>query len=67
MFTDGIVEARNSRGELFGFERLSDLLATHPDVGKIVDAAESFGQGEDDITRRCRLPGILWANGKPRP
>jgi hypothetical protein len=49
VFTDGIVEARNSRGELFGFERLSDLLATHPDVGKIVDAAESFGQ-QDDIT-----------------
>jgi Stage II sporulation protein E (SpoIIE) len=49
VFTDGIVEARNSRGELFGFDRLSDLLATHPDVGKIVDAAESFGQ-EDDIT-----------------
>jgi hypothetical protein len=49
VFTDGIVEARNSRGELFGFERLSELLATHPDVGKIVDAAESFGQ-QDDIT-----------------
>ncbi len=49
VYTDGIVEARNSRGELFGFDRLSELLATHPDVGKIVDAAESFGQ-EDDIT-----------------
>jgi Stage II sporulation protein E (SpoIIE) len=49
LYTDGIVEARNSRRELFGFERLSDLLATKPDVGKIVDAAEAFGQ-EDDIT-----------------
>jgi hypothetical protein len=49
VFTDGIVEARNSRGELFGFERLSELLATRPDVGKVVDAAESFGQ-QDDIT-----------------
>ena len=43
------MEARNSRGELFGFERLSALLATQPEVGKIVDAAEEFGQ-EDDIT-----------------
>jgi hypothetical protein len=43
------VEARNNRGELFGFDRLSALLATQPEVGKIVDAAEEFGQ-EDDIT-----------------
>jgi serine phosphatase RsbU (regulator of sigma subunit) len=49
LYTDGIVEARNSKGELFGFERLSALLATHPDLAKIVDAAEGFGQ-EDDIT-----------------
>jgi hypothetical protein len=49
LFTDGIVEARNSRGELFGFERLSEVLATHPEVAKVVDAAEAFGQ-EDDIT-----------------
>jgi phosphoserine phosphatase RsbU/P len=49
LYTDGIVEARNNRGELFGFERLSALLATQPEVGKIVDAAEDFGQ-EDDIT-----------------
>ena len=49
LYTDGIVEARNSRGELFGFERLTELLAKRPDVGTIVDAAEAFGQ-QDDIT-----------------
>jgi serine phosphatase RsbU (regulator of sigma subunit) len=49
LFTDGIVEARNSRGELFGFERLSAMLAGRPEVGTIVDAAEGFGQ-QDDIT-----------------
>jgi serine phosphatase RsbU (regulator of sigma subunit) len=49
LYTDGIVEARNGKGELFGFDRLSELLATRPEVGKIVDAAEEFGQ-EDDIT-----------------
>lgn len=49
LYTDGIIEARNSRGELFGFDRLSELLAMKPDVGKVVDAAEAFGQ-EDDIT-----------------
>jgi hypothetical protein len=49
LYTDGIIEARNQKGELFGFERLSAMLATRPEVGKIVDAAEVFGQ-EDDIT-----------------
>ena len=49
LYTDGIVEARNSRGELFGFDRLSAMLASRPSVGKIVDAAEGFGQ-QDDIT-----------------
>jgi serine phosphatase RsbU (regulator of sigma subunit) len=49
LYTDGILEARNSKGELFGFERLSAMLATRPEIEKIVDAAEVFGQ-EDDIT-----------------
>jgi hypothetical protein len=49
LYTDGIIEARNSKGELFGFDRLSALLATRPEVSRIVDAAEAFGQ-EDDIT-----------------
>ena len=49
LYTDGIIEARNSKGELYGFDRLSALLATRPEVAKIVDAAEAFGQ-EDDIT-----------------
>jgi phosphoserine phosphatase RsbU/P len=49
LYTDGILEARNSKGELFGFERLSAMLATRPTIEKIVNAAEVFGQ-EDDIT-----------------
>jgi hypothetical protein len=49
LYTDGIIEARNSKGELFGFDRLSTMLASRPELTKIVDAAEVFGQ-EDDIT-----------------
>jgi stage II sporulation SpoE-like protein len=47
LLTDGVVEARNARGELLGFERTREL-STRPaqDVAK---AAQSFGQ-EDDIT-----------------
>ncbi len=45
--SDGVVEARNAEGELFGFERTS-ALSTQP-ADKIAQAAQTFGQ-EDDIT-----------------
>jgi sigma-B regulation protein RsbU (phosphoserine phosphatase) len=46
-YSDGVVEAQNAKGELFGFERAHEL-STHP-AAAIVDAAKRFGQ-EDDIT-----------------
>jgi serine phosphatase RsbU (regulator of sigma subunit) len=46
-YSDGIVEAQNAEGELFGFER-GRALSTEP-VAAIVEAAKRFGQ-EDDIT-----------------
>ncbi len=49
LLTDGVVEARNRGGELYGFERTSKLLATCSNPEKIVESACSFGQ-EDDIT-----------------
>jgi hypothetical protein len=45
--SDGVVEARNAAGELFGFERTS-LISTRP-AEEIAEAARKFGQ-EDDIT-----------------
>jgi len=47
LVTDGVVEARNSAGELFGFERTAKL-STQP-AEQVVAAAQLFGQ-EDDIT-----------------
>ena len=46
-YSDGIVEAKNSRGELLGFER-GRQLSTQP-AQKIVEAAKHFGQ-QDDMT-----------------
>ncbi|MGB3631940.1 MAG: PP2C family protein-serine/threonine phosphatase, partial [Terracidiphilus sp.] len=46
-YSDGIVEAQNAKGELFGFERSREL-AMEP-VGAIVEAAKKFGQ-QDDMT-----------------
>ena len=49
LFTDGLLEARDVSGEVYGFERMAALLATRPDASKAVEAAVAFGQ-EDDIT-----------------
>jgi len=49
LMTDGVVEARNAQGELFGFERIAELLRTGSDGTSIAAAAQDFGQ-EDDIT-----------------
>jgi sigma-B regulation protein RsbU (phosphoserine phosphatase) len=46
-YSDGVVEAQNQKGELFGFERAREL-SMQP-AAAIVEAAKQFGQ-EDDIT-----------------
>ena len=47
LLSDGVVEARNASGELFGFERTCGI--SRESAGKIAATAQEFGQ-EDDIT-----------------
>jgi hypothetical protein len=47
LLSDGVLEARSKTGELYGFDRLSELAQLS--AGEIAEAARSFGQ-EDDIT-----------------
>jgi phosphoserine phosphatase RsbU/P len=47
LLSDGVVEARNLSGELFGFDRTCAISAQS--AQQIADAARNFGQ-EDDIT-----------------
>ncbi len=49
VFTDGIPEARDKEGELYGFERMAALLSGRPSAESVARAASNFGQ-EDDIT-----------------
>jgi hypothetical protein len=48
LITDGIAEAKNSEGQLLGFDRVHELLRTSGPVAELVRAAQGFGQ-EDDI------------------
>lgn len=47
LLSDGVLEARDAKGELFGFERTRSI--SDEPAGSIAQAARNFGQ-EDDIT-----------------
>jgi serine phosphatase RsbU (regulator of sigma subunit) len=47
LYTDGLLEARNPAGELFGFARIAEI-STSPSE-QIAKIAQQFGQ-DDDIT-----------------
>jgi hypothetical protein len=49
LYTDGLLEARNQSGELYGFERLEVLFGTRPSASRASEEAVAFGQ-EDDVT-----------------
>jgi serine phosphatase RsbU (regulator of sigma subunit) len=49
LMSDGIAEATDLNGNLFGFDRILDLLRNSPTAAAIANAAQSFGQ-EDDIS-----------------
>jgi hypothetical protein len=48
LMSDGVVEATAPDGELFGFERITELLERRASSAEIAVAAQQFGQ-EDDI------------------
>jgi serine phosphatase RsbU (regulator of sigma subunit) len=49
LISDGIIEAMDADGRLFGFERMAALLGTAVSATEVADAAARFGQ-EDDIS-----------------
>ncbi len=49
LMSDGIVEATDANGKLFGFERVNELLRMVASAAEIAGAAQDFGQ-EDDIS-----------------
>jgi serine phosphatase RsbU (regulator of sigma subunit) len=49
LMTDGVAEAQNTEGQLFGFPRIGDLLRQSLSASALAAAAQKFGQ-QDDIT-----------------
>jgi serine phosphatase RsbU (regulator of sigma subunit) len=49
LMSDGVAEATDANGKLFGFERVNELLRSATNVAEIASAAQAFGQ-EDDIS-----------------
>jgi serine phosphatase RsbU (regulator of sigma subunit) len=49
LMSDGIAEATDLNGNLFGFERVLDLVRNSPSAAVIATVAQNFGQ-EDDIS-----------------
>jgi serine phosphatase RsbU (regulator of sigma subunit) len=49
LMSDGVAEAKDGKGHLFGFDRITEMLNTRTTAAGLAFAAQSFGQ-EDDIT-----------------
>jgi hypothetical protein len=49
LMTDGVAEAQNAAGQLFGFDRIGEMLRKGEAASALATAAQEFGQ-EDDIT-----------------
>jgi serine phosphatase RsbU (regulator of sigma subunit) len=59
LMSDGIVEATDPNGRLFGFDRVADLLRSAASPADIAAAAQRFGQNDDisviSVTRTADL------------
>lgn len=49
LVSDGVAEATDQNGKLFGFDRALELVRTRPSAARIAEVAQAFGQ-EDDIS-----------------
>ena len=57
--SDGIVEAMDEQGQLFGFARVQELLQSRLTAAEVATAAQSFGQ-QDDISVIAVTRTAVW-------
>ncbi|MGD0442748.1 MAG: SpoIIE family protein phosphatase [Edaphobacter sp.] len=58
IMSDGIAEAQNAQGELFGFERIEQMLRNSTTTAEIATAAQKFGQSDDILVLRVQRRGV---------
>ena len=59
LMSDGIAEATDADGHLFGFERVHELLHSAKSAAEVANAAQSFGQDDDiSVISVTRIPVI---------
>ncbi|MEI9978642.1 MAG: SpoIIE family protein phosphatase [Edaphobacter sp.] len=61
MMSDGVAEAQNAQGELFGFGRIEEMLRNSATTEVIATAAQTFGQTDDILVLRVQRLGAKTA------
>jgi serine phosphatase RsbU (regulator of sigma subunit) len=57
LVSDGVAEATNPDRQLFGFDRLLQLVRSQPSAAAIADTAQAFGQHDDiSVISVTRVP-----------
>jgi hypothetical protein len=67
IMSDGVAEAQNAYGELFGFERIEQMLREETSTAEIATAAQKFGQTDDILVlrvERCAPRTVLHAESQ---
>jgi serine phosphatase RsbU (regulator of sigma subunit) len=60
LMSDGIAEAADANGRLFGFERVKELLRTARTAEEVAEAAQAFGQDDDiSVISITRAPVLI--------
>ncbi|HEY4009075.1 MAG TPA: SpoIIE family protein phosphatase [Acidobacteriaceae bacterium] len=55
--SDGVAEAQDSRGNLFGFDRVNEMVSRRASAEEIATAAQEFGQADDITVLQLRWQG----------
>lgn len=54
LMSDGVAEAQDQHKQLFGFERIGEMLKRPISAAALASAAQSFGQEDDILVLRVR-------------
>lgn len=57
LMSDGIAEAKDEHGKLFGFERVDEMLQRSVTAASLATAAQNFGQEDDILVLRVERTG----------